>query len=125
MQIEEKNLQIIIDRAVQEVADRLSKRMESLEETCEERFSEIKDYSLLSAKSVLTFDEVALLTGLSKSFLYQLTSQRKIPYFQPNGKRLYFDRGEVEAWLKQNRKGTELEAEQEALKYVAKRGGVR
>lgn len=87
--------------------------------------AQIKAYSLLGAKSVLDLDDVVLLTGLSKSHLYKLTCTRQIPHYKPNGKLVYFDRAEVEAWMKQNRVNSQTEAEQEAIAYVAtrKKGG--
>ena len=91
----------------------------------EEKINQILAYSLLAAKNVLTLEDVALLTGLSKSYLYKLTCAKQIPYYRPNGKQIYFDRGEVEAWMKQNRVNTRKEAEQQAAIYVAghKKGG--
>lgn len=88
----------------------------------EEKINQILTYSLLAAKNVLTLEDVILLTGLSKSYLYKLTCTHQIPYYRPNGKQIYFDRKEVEAWMKQNRVNTCQEAEQQAAAYVA---GVR
>jgi len=85
------------------------------------RLEAIEQYSLLAAKTVLTLNDVALLTGLSKSHLYKMTCQKQIPYYRPNGKQIYFDRGEVEAWMKQNRVSAIQEAEQTAARYVAER----
>ena len=53
----------------------------------------------LCSKKVLTLDEVAQYTGLSKSCLYKMTSQKVIPHYKPNGKMVFFDREEVERWL--------------------------
>lgn len=78
----------------------------------------ILTYSLLAAKKVLTLEDVSLLTGLSKSYLYRLTCTHKIPYYKPNGKQIYFDRAEIESWMKQNRVATQQEAEQAAIAYV-------
>ena len=91
----------------------------------EEKINQILAYSLLAAKNVLTLEDVALLTGLSKSYLYKLTCAKQIPYYRPNGKQIYFDRGDVEEWMKQNRVNTRQEAEQQAAMYVAghKKGG--
>jgi len=88
------------------------------------RLDVIEHYTLLAAKNVLCFDDVVLLTGLSKSHLYKLTCTRQIPHYKPNGKHIYFDRNEVEAWMKQNRVNTALEAEQAAAAYIVK-GGAR
>ncbi len=71
---------------------------------------------LLSQKNVLTFDEVARFTGLSKSYLYQLSSTNRIPHYKPRGKQIYFERQAVEAWLMQNPIKTNAEIEQEAEK---------
>ena len=53
----------------------------------------------LCSKKVLTLDEVAQYTGMSKSCLYKMTSQKIIPHYKPNGKLVFFDREEVERWL--------------------------
>ena len=85
----------------------------------QESINEIKKYTLLAAKNVLNFEDVALLTGLSKSYLYKLTCSHEIPYYKPSGKQIYFDRNEVEKWLKQNRIATDVEIETKAATYVA------
>lgn len=91
----------------------------------EDKINQILVYSLLAAKNVLTLEDVALLTGLSKSHLYRLTCTHQIPYYRPNGKQIYFDRVEVEAWMRQNRVATQQEAERQAVTYVVtgKKGG--
>lgn len=96
-----------------------------MEEKILQELAQIKAYSLLAAKNVLMLDDVALLTGMSKSHLYKLTCEKKIPFYKPNGKTCYFDRLEIEGWLKQNRVNTQAEAEQQALAYVVtgKKGG--
>lgn len=85
------------------------------------RLEAIEQYSLLAAKTVLTLNDVALLTGLSKSHLYKMTCKKQLPYYRPNGKQIYFDRAEVEAWMKQNRVSSANEADAQAAKYVAER----
>lgn len=82
------------------------------------KLAAIERNTLLAAKNVLDIDDVALLTGLSKSHIYKLTCNSQIPYYKPTGKHLYFDRAEVEAWMKRNRVNTQEEAEQAAIKYV-------
>lgn len=82
-----------------------------------ERLDNIQNLTLLAAKNVLCINDVALLTGLSKSHVYRLTCNRQIPHYKPNGKYLYFDRAEVEAWMKTNRVKTLQECEQAAMAY--------
>ena len=81
----------------------------------------------IAQKNVLTFDEACNYTGISKSFMYKLTSLGKIPHFKPNGKMIYFNRVEVEAWLQKNPIKTADEIQQEAANYavLGKKGGVK
>lgn len=78
----------------------------------------IEALTVLSAKNVLCLDDVVLLTGLSKSHLYKLTCSHQIPYYKPNGKHVYFDRIELENWMKQNRVATEDEVQATATNYL-------
>ena len=87
-----------------------------------ERLKKIEEYCLLGAKNVLVLDDVHLLTGLSKSHLYKLTCQKKIPYYKQS-KMLYFNRGEIESWMQQNRVTTQDESEQRAIAHVVRKGG--
>ena len=76
-------------------------------------------------KEVLTTDECAKYLGVSKSFLYKLTSGRQIPHYKsPTGKLCFFDRREVENWMKSVKVRTDQELEEEAQKQV-KKGGKR
>ncbi|MCC8199658.1 MAG: helix-turn-helix domain-containing protein [Tannerellaceae bacterium] len=68
-------------------------------------------------KEILTVDEVAKMTGLSKSYLYVLTHSKRIPHYKPNGGRVYFERGEVIAWLLTNRITPVDETRREAERY--------
>ena len=73
---------------------------------------------MLSQKTVLTFDEVAAYTGLSRSYLYKLTSTGGIPCYKPQGKHIYFNKQEIDQWLMQGRKATTSEIETAAINYV-------
>ena len=53
----------------------------------------------LLEKNVLSIDDVVMLTGLSKSHVYKLTSSRQLPFYKPNGKLMYFDKKEIEEIL--------------------------
>jgi len=76
------------------------------------------EHLLQNNKKVLNFDEAVELTGFSKSYLYKLTSQSQIPYYRPSGKRIYFDREELEVWLLSNKIKSEQEIEKEASNYL-------
>lgn len=92
------------------------------------RLDNIERWAILAAKTMLTVEDVAALTSLSKSTVYKLTCANEIPHYKPNGKQVYFDRSELEAWMKQNRIGTMQEAESEAVAFCvaqSMKGGVR
>ena len=79
----------------------------------------------LTTKEVLTFSEAAQFTGLSKSYLYKLTSGQKIPFYKPSGKLCYFNREELQNWLQQNRVSTIDEISGQALNYCSRKGGMK
>jgi len=81
---------------------------------------------LTISKTVLNLDEACTLTGLSKSHIYKLTCWGKIPYYK-QAKHLYFDRLELENWLKTNRFKPSDELEKEASTYVTlnRKGGAK
>lgn len=71
----------------------------------------------LNNKTVLSIDEVAIYTGLSKQYLYKLTSRNDIPFYKSNGKVIRFSKTEVDNWLLRNRQSTNEEIEQEAINH--------
>ena len=80
----------------------------------------------LETKEVLTLNEVALYTGLSKSHIYKLCSTGGIPFYKPFGKVNYFDKAEIIQWLKQNRVATTKEIEGKASTFVTlNKGGAK
>lgn len=71
----------------------------------------------LTNKSIFNIDEVATYTGLSKLYLYKLTSKNGIPHYKPNGKNIFFKKEEIDNWLLRNRQSTNEEIEAEAINY--------
>lgn len=61
-------------------------------------------------------DELSQYLGLTVSYIYRLTSGRKIPYYQPLGKKIYFDKTEIDAWIRSKRVKTLEEIEEIANK---------
>lgn len=89
-----------------------------MEDKILQRLDRIERYSIIAAKQVLTLEEVAFITGLSRSWIYKATSNHTIPHYKPNGKQIYFDRDEINAWMKQNRVATIDEINNNAEKYI-------
>ena len=81
----------------------------SQEELILDKLSEIAnklDEQNLLQKTVLNFNEACSYLDVSQSHLYKLTSTRQIPHFCPQGKKLYFNRTELDVWLQRNRQST-------------------
>lgn len=78
-----------------------------------ERLERIEQYTMLSAKRVMTINDVSLFTGLSKARLYVLVSKKEIPHYK-NGK-LYFVRSEVEKWMTRYKVATNEEIQSNAV----------
>lgn len=93
--------------------------MEHLMRKLEEIEKLILDQTLLQ-KKVLNMEEASKYLGLSVSHLYKLTSSDSIPHYKPNGKKLYFNREELDQWLLRNRNTTNVEIEAMAADYIMK-----
>lgn len=91
--------------------------MEKIEQS---QLDRIERNTLLAAKNVLQLSDVAIITGLSLSTLYRLTSRNEIPFYKPNGRKgIYFDRQEIEMWMKQDRQFTRQELDQQVATDMA------
>ena len=77
----------------------------------------ISEKTIIYSKSVLTADEAAKYMGVSRSYLYKLTMQQKIPFSKPLGKMCYFNRVELEKWLLSNRVAPADEMQDRAQAY--------
>ena len=97
--------------------------------TMEQDFQKVADLITakmsLNTKEVLTTDEAASYMGVSKSYLYKLTMEKRIPHYKPMGKMCFFNRKEIEMWLQANRVATDEELSQDAQAYCIKKGGAR
>lgn len=69
-------------------------------------------------KAVWNIDELSSYTNLSKSFIYKSTHKGIIPYYK-KAKHLFFDRVEIEDWLKSNKGYSSVESDSIASTYVS------
>lgn len=80
----------------------------------EQQLQLIHDYikkNVIMQKEYLTLGEAAVYAGISKSYLYKLTSQRQISFYRPASKLIFFKRTEVDAWISSNRNPSQDEQE--------------
>jgi len=89
-----------------------------MEKSLEERISELEKNQFIQ-KNVLSFEEASKFLNLSKSYLYKLTSCGQIPHYKPQGKILYFDKDELENWLRQNPVRSKQEVQEMAASFIA------
>ncbi len=103
----------------------MQETLEQLQEQLKMVVARVERIEQQTGKTTLLIADVAALTGMSKSHIYKLTCTNQIPHYKPNGKHLYFDRAEVEAWMKRGKVQTNAEAAQAATRYnVRKSMGV-
>lgn len=69
---------------------------------------------------VLTLEEACEYTGLSKSYMYKLTSLRLIPFSKPSGKLVYFSKESLDSWMLDNEHLTKDDIEREAFASIRK-----
>lgn len=76
-------------------------------------------------KQVLNFNETCKYLELSQSHLYKLTSTGAIPHYKPNGKKIYFNRPELDQWLLRNKIDSLDEIEQKAANFLISKGKIK
>jgi len=74
-----------------------------------------------SKDDLLNLSQAVTYTGLSKSFWYKITAAKELNYYQPNGKTIFFKRGDIDNFLCrrkiQSNQEISLEAEQSLLSH--------
>ena len=83
-----------------------------------DKLKSIESLLVATQPKPLTLKEAAEFLDFSRSYLYRLTSQGRVPCYKPEGKRIYFDRAELVNWLKRNRIRPQEELEATAATYI-------
>lgn len=103
-----------INQAFQDLTAKIEEtRLEMLQ-----KMDELASITALSTKKVLRVKDLCLLTGFKPAQIYRLTCYNQIPHYNLNGKTLFFDRDEIDKWLKNNKIATNEEIRERATKYV-------
>lgn len=76
--------------------------------------------NIIQQKEMLNVQELADYIGMSSSSIYKLVYNNIIPFYKPNGKILYFDREEINHWLRQNKSQSASQIQEQALQYSLK-----
>ena len=68
----------------------------------------------------LNSNEASLYLDISKSHFYKLTMEKTIPYYKPNGKKMYFKKSDLENYLNSKKSKSIIDLELEANRYISK-----
>ena len=73
--------------------------------------------ALAGMKDVLPLSDAADYLGLTRSALYKLTHNNEIPFYKPHGKMCYFERIELDNWMRRGlvMSKTQIAAKAEAI----------
>jgi len=71
-------------------------------------------------KNILSFAEAVELTGFSAGYLYKLTASGVIPHSKPLGKKIFFDKQKLEAFLLRNAISGNEELQHHAATHITK-----
>lgn len=77
----------------------------------------------IPANKLLTVDEAAAYMGFSKGYLYKLMNRHAVPYYQPTGRRCWFKREELDAFMTSNRVPTDAELSERAGRHLTSMKG--
>jgi excisionase family DNA binding protein len=70
-------------------------------EDMQKRISTLENM-IYQTKEIFTLEEAALYIGVSRSQMYRLTHLHLIPYYKPSGKLVFFEKAELNKWLRQD-----------------------
>ncbi|RXG21128.1 helix-turn-helix transcriptional regulator [Leeuwenhoekiella aequorea] len=85
-----------------------------------EKLNRLEKLIIGSAKEILTVEDLINYTGYKRSYIYKLVHNNVIPFSKPNGKSLFFEKTEIDAWLLQNKNQSDSQIENLATEYINK-----
>ena len=83
-----------------------------------QKLERIESILFENTKPMMTVEDLINYTGFKRSYIYKLVHYEEIPYSKPNGGTLFFEREEINQWLRQNKSKSISQIEQEAHNYV-------
>ncbi len=82
------------------------------------QLQELKTLLTQQSEKPMGLEDAAKYLGISKSYLYKLTCKNAIPFYKPNGKKIYFSKAELDKWIMKNPVKSSEEIEQEANRII-------
>ncbi len=65
--------------------------------------TEIKSLLNVTSAEFIGIEEASKHLGLSKTYLYSLVHKGKLTFYKPNGKKIYFNKLELNEWIAKSR----------------------
>ena len=84
-----------------------------------ERLERIERHLSEQSFKPMSVQEAAAYLHISKSGVYRLTSQGLVGHYKPSGKKLYFDKKDLDSWVRKNRVASPEEIEEMAKQHMA------
>lgn len=66
----------------------------------------------------MTFEQARQFLGVTRSALYTMCCRKRVPYYKPSGKALYFLQEDLEGWITSKRVKSAAEIESEASTLI-------
>lgn len=98
----------------------INQRLERIEVLLENMHRTTSSNNIEVANSpIMTIKQLSAYLDLSLSAIYKLTSNKEIPHAK-RGKRLYFDKKDIDVWVLENKVTTSSDIERMATEYMLK-----
>jgi len=73
-----------------------------------------------NSESFVTLEEAAKILGLSTGTMYLYTHRKTIPYYKPNGRKVYFKVKDLMAFMEKGRRASIDEIKEQAVQDTLK-----
>lgn len=77
---------------------------------------ELKSLIVTKNAEFIDLNEASNYLRLKKTYLYNLVYRKEIPFYKPNGKKIYFNKLELNTWIASSKVKSVIEVEEEMNK---------
>lgn len=82
------------------------------------QIQELKTLLTQQQEKPMCLEDATKYLDISKSYLYKLTCKNAIPFYKPNGKKIYFSKSDLDNWIMRNPVKSAEQIEEVAEKFV-------
>ncbi len=92
--------------------------IKDLQSEINELRKDVHSLKIKQEKKFISVQETAIILDLSIQTVYHYIHQRRIPYYKPNGRNVYFKKEELEAYIQRHRIKSDEELDELASNYI-------